>query len=155
MYPANSIRLIGMMTLTGVLWSASASAASADLLNLYRAAASDNPSLKIRSLTTERLQAEARVAESRLYPQVSLQSSYSQNDYRAGGADLTFNGQRNVLMVRQPLVDIASARRRDSARVAIDQAEREAQQARGELFAQLADQYLVLLESGDELQRLQ
>jgi outer membrane protein TolC len=129
MHPANSIRLIWMMTLTGVLWSASA--ASADLLNLYRSAASDNPSLKIRSLTTERLQAEARVAESRLYPQVSLQSSYSQNDYRAGGADLTFNGQRNVLMVRQPLVDIASARRRDSARVAIDQAEREAQQARG------------------------
>ena len=153
MYTANSIRLIWMMTLTGVLWSASA--VSADLLNLYRAAASDNPSLKIRSLTTERLQAEARVAESRLYPQVSLQSSYSQNDYRAGGADLTFNGQRTVLMVRQPLVDIASVRRRDSARVAIDQAEREVQQARGELFAQLADQYLVLLESGDELQRLQ
>ena len=73
MHPANSIRLVCMMTLTGVLWSASA--VSADLLNLYRAAASDNPSLKVRSLTTERLQAEARVAESRLHPQVSLQSS--------------------------------------------------------------------------------
>ena len=153
MYPLSGICLIRAMLLTSVLWSGPA--VSVDLLGLYRSAASDNPSLKVRSLTTARTQAEARVAESRLYPQITLQSSYSHNDYQASGTGTSFNGQRTTLMVRQPLVDIASRHRRDSAQVAIGQAESEAQQARGELFAQLADQYLALLESFDEIQRLQ
>ena len=153
MSPLSGICLIRAMLLTSVLWSGPA--VSVDLLGLYRSAASDNPSLKVRSLTTARTQAEARVAESRLYPQISLQSSYSHNDYQASGTGTSFNGQRTTLMVRQPLVDIASRHRRDSAQVAIGQAESEAQQARGELFAQLADQYLALLESFDEIQRLQ
>ncbi len=153
MYPLSGICLIGAMLLTSVLWSGPA--VSADLLGLYRSAASDNPSLKVRSLTTARTQAEARVAESRLYPQISLQSSYSHNDYQASGTGMSFDGQRTTLIVRQPLVDIASRHRHDAAQVAIGQAESEAQQARGELFAQLADQYLALLESFDEIQRLQ
>lgn len=153
MYPLSGICLIGAMLLTSVLWSGPA--VSADLLGLYRSAASDNPSLKVRSLTTARTQAEARVAESRLYPQISLQSSYSHNDYQASGTGTSFNGQRTTLTVRQPLVDIASRHRHDAAQVAIGQAESEAQQARGELFAQLADQYLALLESFDEIRRLQ
>ncbi len=153
MYPLSGICLIRAMLLTSVLWSGPA--VSADLLGLYRSAASDNPSLKVRSLTTARTQAEARVAESRLYPQITLQSSYSHNDYQASGTGTSFNGQRTTLMVRQPLMDIASRHRRDGAQVAIGQAESEAQQARGELFAQLADQYLALLESFDETQRLQ
>ena len=153
MYPLSGIYLIRAILLTGVLLSAPA--VSADLLSLYRSAASDNPSLKVRSLTTARTQAEARVAESRLYPQITLQSSYSHNDYQASGTGTSFNGQRTTLMVRQPLMDIASRHRRDGAQVAIGQAESEAQQARGELFAQLADQYLALLESFDEIQRLQ
>ena len=152
MYPLSGICLIRAILLTSVLWSVPA--VSADLLGLYRSAASDNPSLKVRSLTTARTQAEARVAESRLYPQISLQSSYSHNDYQASGTGTSFNGQRTTLMVRQPLVDIASRHRHDGARVAIGQAESEAQQARGELFAQLADQYLALLESFDEIRRL-
>ena len=153
MYPLSGIYLIRAILLTGVLLSAPA--VSADLLSLYRSAASDNPSLKVRSLTTARTQAEARVAENRLYPQITLQSSYSHNDYQASGTGTSFNGQRTTLMVRQPLMDIASRHRRDGAQVAIGQAESEAQQARGELFAQLADQYLALLESFDEIQRLQ
>ena len=153
MYPLSGIYLIRAILLTGVLLSGPA--VSADLLSLYRSAASDNPSLKVRSLTTARTQAEARVAESRLYPQITLQSSYSHNDYQASGTGTSFNGQRTTLMVRQPLMDIASRHRRDGAQVAIGQAESEAQQARGELFAQLADQYLALLESFDEIQRLQ
>ncbi len=153
MYPLSGICLIGAMLLTSVLWSGPA--VSADLLGLYRSAASDNPSLKVRSLTTARTQAEARVAESRLYPQISLQSSYSHNDYQASGTGMSFDGQRTTLIVRQPLVDIASRHRHDAAQVAIGQAESEAQQARGELFAQLADQYLALLESFDEIRRLQ
>ena len=152
MYPLSGICLIRAMLLTSVLWSGPA--VSADLLGLYRSAASDNPSLKVRSLTTARTQAEARVAESRLYPQISLQSSYSHNDYQASGTGMGFNGQRTTLIVRQPLVDIASRHRHDAAQVAIGQAESEAQQARGELFAQLADQYLALLESFDEIRRL-
>ena len=152
MYPLSGICLIRAMLLTSVLWSGPA--VSADLLGLYRSAASDNPSLKVRSLTTARTQAEARVAESRLYPQISLQSSYSHNDYQASGTGTSFNGQRTTLIVRQPLVDIASRHRHDAAQVAIGQAESEAQQARGELFAQLADQYLALLESFDEIRRL-
>ena len=141
------------LILTGLLWSASA--LSADMLSLYRAAASDNPSLKARVLVAERVQAEAWVAESRLYPQISLQSSYSHNSYQASATDLNYNGQRTILMMRQPLVDIASRYRRDGARIAIGQAESEAEQTRGELFAQLADQYLLLLQSADEIQQLQ
>lgn len=153
MSPLSGICLIRAMLLTSVLWSVPA--VSVDLLGLYRSAASDNPSLKVRSLTTARTQAEARVAESRLYPQISLQSSHSHNDYQASGTGTSFNGQRTTLIVRQPLVDIASRHRHDAAQVAIGQAESEAQQARGELFAQLADQYLALLESFDEIRRLQ
>jgi outer membrane protein len=147
------IHRCAVLTLAGLLWSTAA--ASADLLTLYRAAASDNPSLKIRTLSAERMEAEARVAESRLYPQISLQSSYSHNDYQAGAASTNFNGQRTILMLRQPLIDIASIRRRDSALAAIGQAESEVRQTRAELFAQLADQYLVLLQAGDEIEQLQ
>lgn len=153
MPPASVIHRCVVLTLAGLLWSTAA--ASADLLTLYRAAASDNPSLKIRTLSAERMEAEARVAESRLYPQISLQSSYSQNDYQAGAASTNFNGQRTILMLRQPLIDIASIRRRDSALAAIGQAESEVRQTRAELFAQLADQYLVLLQAGDEIEQLQ
>lgn len=147
------VYLAGLWVLISLLWSATAQ--TTDLLSLYRAAASDNPSLKIRVLTAERLRAEARVAESRLYPQISLQSSTSHNDYQAAVAGTTFNGQRTVLMMRQPLVDIASLYRRDGARTAIGQAESETDQTRGELFAQLADQYLLLLQASDEVQQLQ
>lgn len=142
-----------VLAFAALLWSTDA--ASADLLTLYRAATSDNPSLKIRTLSAERMQAEARVAESRLYPQISLQSTYSHNDYQAGAFSSNFNGQRTMLMLRQPLIDIASLRRRDSALAAVGQAESEAIQTRGELFAQLADQYLLFLQSGDDLERLQ
>ena len=69
MPPASVIHRCAVLTLAGLLWSTAA--ASADLLTLYRAAASDNPSLKIRTLSAERMEAEARVAESRLYPQIS------------------------------------------------------------------------------------
>ena len=153
MHSATRLRLIRMMAMTSVLWSTSAM--PADLLSLYRAATSDNPSLKVRSLTIERTQAEAGVAESALYPQISLQSAYTHNDYQASGTGATYNGQRTTLMVRQPLVAMASRYRRDGALFAIGQADHEAQQARGELFAQLADQYLALLEAVDERQRLQ
>lgn len=153
MPPASVINRCFVLTLACLLWSTSAT--SADLLTLYRAAASDNPSLKIRSLSAERMEAEARVAESRLYPQISLQSSYSQNDYQAGAASANYNGQRTILMLRQPLIDIAAIRRRDSALAAIGQAESEARQTRAELFAQLADQYLILLHAGDEIEQLQ
>ncbi len=153
MPPASVIYRCSVLALAGLLWSMGA--ASADLLTLYRAAAGDNPSLKIRTLSAERMEAEARVAESRLYPQISLQSSYSHNDYQAGAASANFNGQRTILMLRQPLIDIASTRRRDSALAAIGQAESEARQTRAELFAQLADQYLLLLQAGDEIEQLQ
>ena len=153
MPPHSVIYRCFVLTLAGLLWSTGA--ASADLLTLYRAAASDNPSLKIRTLSAERMEAEARVAESRLYPQISLQSSYSHNDYQAGAASANFNGQRTILMLRQPLIDIASIRRRDSALAAIGQAESEVRQTRAELFAQLADQYLVLLQAGDDIEQLQ
>jgi len=153
MPPLGRIQQCCVAILIGLIWSTGA--ASADLLTLYQAAASDNPSLKIRSLSAERMAAEARVAESRLYPQISLQSSYSHNDYQAGASSTNFNGQRTILMLRQPLIDIASVRRRDSALAAIGQAESEARQTRGELFAQLADQYLLFLQAGDDIERLQ
>ncbi len=131
------------------------SANATDLLSLYQAAATDNPSLKVRKLVAERARAEADVAQSRLYPQVSVQSSYSRNDYQDAVNSLGYNGQRTILLARQPLVDMASRYRRDGARLAIGQAESEAEQARSELFALLADQYLLALQSRDELQQLQ
>lgn len=140
------------LALADLCWSAGA--LSADLLTLYRAAAGDNPSLKIRALSAERTEAEARVAESRLHPQISLQSSYSHNDYQAGTSGVNYNGQRTIVMLRQPLIDIASLRRRDSAHAAIGQAESEVRQIRAELFAQLADQYLLVLQSIDEVEQL-
>ena len=94
------------LALADLCWSAGA--LSADLLTLYRAAAGDNPSLKIRALSAERTEAEARVAESRLHPQISLQSSYSHNDYQAGTSGVNYSGQRTIVMLRQPLIDIAS-----------------------------------------------
>ena len=130
-------------------------AQAADLLSLYRAAINDNPVLKARALGIDRARADADVADSRLYPQISVQSSSSRNDYRDTQSEARYNGQRTVWSARQSILDLPSIYRRDSARSVIRQTEKETDLARTELFAQLVDQYLNVLQADDELMQLQ
>lgn len=129
--------------------------AAEDLLSLYRHARTDNPLLRARTLGVERARADADVAQSRLLPQVSLQTTASRNRYEDAFGDSSFNGQRIILSARQPLLDRASMLRRDGALAVIRQSEQEVEMARAELFAQLADQYLHVLQAYDELAQLQ
>lgn len=129
--------------------------AAEDLLSLYRRAQTDNPLLRARALAVERARAQEDLAASRLRPQVSLQLSPSRNRYEEASAEVYFDGQRNVLSARQPLLDLASAYRVDGARATIRQSEQEHAMARNELFARLADQYLLSLQASDELAQLQ
>lgn len=125
-----------------------------DLLSLYRAALSGNPSLRTRELGAERARAEAELVRSRLLPQLSVQTSASRNDYRDVLTDLRFNGNRTIWSARQALLDLPSLYRLQGARAAVTQADREAAQARAELFGQLVDQYLNALQAEDELAQL-
>ena len=129
--------------------------AAEDLLSLYRQAQTDNPLLRARTLDVERARADAGVAQSRLLPQVSLQTTASRNRYEDAFGMSGFNGQRLILSARQALLDRASMFRRDGAQAAIRQSEQEVEQARADIFAQLADQYLQVLEAFDELAQLQ
>ncbi len=129
--------------------------AAEDLLSLYRHAQTDNPLLRARALGVERARADADVAQSRLLPQVSLQTTASRNHYDDAFGESRFNGRRTILSARQALLDRAGGFRRDGARAAIQQSEREVEQARSEVFAQLADQYLQVLQAYDELAQLQ
>jgi outer membrane protein len=130
-------------------------ATATDLLTLYRSAMSDNPTLKARRLGVDRARADADQAESRLYPQASLQTSLSRNDYNDALGDQRYGGRRAVLQARQTIIDLPSYYRRDGARFVIRQAEQEAANVRTELFAQIADQYLNALQANDELMQLQ
>ncbi len=129
--------------------------AAEDLLSLYRRAQVDNPQLRARALAVDRARAQADLAASRLRPQVSLQLSPSRNRYEDALNESYFNGERNVLSARQPLLDLASAYRVDGARATVLQSEQEQLMARNELFARLADQYLLSLQAADELAHLQ
>lgn len=129
--------------------------AAEDLLSLYRQAQTDNPLLRARTLGVERARADADVAQSRLLPQVSLQTTASRNRYEDTFSTSHFNGQRIILSARQALLDRAAMFRRDGAQASIRQSEQEAEQARSEIFAQLADQYLLVLQAFDELAQLQ
>lgn len=129
--------------------------AAEDLLSLYRRAQDDNPLLRARMLAVERARAQEDLAASRLRPQVNLQLYPSRNRYEDPFGESYFNGQRNVLSARQPLLDLASAYRVEGARATVRQSEREQAMARNELFARLADQYLLSLQANDELAHLQ
>jgi outer membrane protein len=126
-----------------------------DLLGLYRSAMNDNPTLKARRFGIERARGEADQADSRLYPQASIQSSVSRNDYNDRFGDQRYSGRRNVLQARQAIIDLPSYYRSDSARFVIQQAEQEAANARAALFSQIADHYLTALQADDELMQLQ
>lgn len=126
-----------------------------DLLGLYRSAMNDNPTLKARRFGIERARGEADQADSRLYPQASIQSSVSRNDYNDRFGDQRYSGRRNVLQARQAIIDLPSYYRSDSARFVIQQAEQEAANARAALFSQIADYYLTALQADDELMQLQ
>jgi outer membrane protein len=128
---------------------------AADLLTLYQSAMADNPLLKVREFGIERARAEAEMASSQLYPQISLQASKSRNDYRDTASSLDYGGQRATLIARQAIFDLPSVYRRDSARYSASQSEREAELARMELTAQLTDEYLRALQADDELAQLQ
>ena len=143
-----------VMLLLCLLVSATGAVAE-DLLSLYRAALSGNPSLRARELGAERARADADVAGSRLYPQLSVQTSASRNDYRDVLTELRFNGNRTTWSARQALVDMPSLYRLHGARAAVTQAEKDAEQARAELFGQLVEQYLNALQAEDELMQLQ
>ncbi len=135
--------------------SAIASSAFAeDLLSLYRAALSGSPVLRVRELGAERARADADAARSRLLPQLSVQASVSRNDYRNDLGELRFNGNRTIWSARQALVDMPSLYRMQGATAAVAQADREADQARAELFGQLVEQYLNALQAQDELMQL-
>jgi outer membrane protein len=126
-----------------------------DFLSLYREALAGNPMLRARQRMVERAQADADVARSRLYPQLSVQTSVSKNDYRDVLTDLRFDGNRTIWSARQALVDLPSRYRLRGAQIAVTQADREAEQFRAELFGQLVDHYLNALQSHDELNQLQ
>lgn len=129
--------------------------AAEDLLSLYQHAQTDNPLLRARTLGVDRTRADADVAQSRLLPQVSLQVTGSRNQYEDAAGDMRFNGRRAILSARQALLDRASTLRRDGALATVRQSELEVEMARNDLFAQLADQYLLVLHAFDELAQLQ
>ncbi len=143
--------LVLLLCLTCIVMSARAE----DLLSLYRAALSGSPALRVRELGAERARADADVARSRLLPQVSVQASTSRNDYSNALGELRFNGNRTTLLARQALLDMPSVYRLQGATAAITQADREAEQARADLFGQLVEQYLNALQAQDELMQLQ
>ncbi len=125
-----------------------------DLLSLYKAALQENPTLRMRELGVDRAKADADVAVSRLYPQVSLQVSGSQNYTNEAGRLTDYYGQRATLSARQAILDLPSYYRFDGARNATKQAESEANLARLQLTAQLIDSYLEGLQSDDEMEQL-
>ena len=126
-----------------------------DLLSLYRNAVTDFPALRARILAIERAQSDVEQARSKLYPQLSVQTSTSRNGYRDTVTEQRFNGNRTIFSARQALLDLPSQHRLDGAKATVNQAESEAEQARTELFGRLADQYLLALQAEDELMQLQ
>lgn len=130
------------------------SASAEDLLSLYRAALTANPTLRASELGIDRARADADIARSRFYPQVNMQTSASLNDYRDVLTTSRFNGNRTVLSARQALMDLPSLYRLRGARAAISKADKETEQARAELFGQLVEQYLNALQAEDELAQL-
>ena len=141
--------------MAGALLCSCMPSVATDLLSLYRSAVNDNPSLKARRFGVDRARADADQADSRLYPQASLQSSVSRNDYSDHLGDQRYSGRRHVLQARQSIIDLPSYYRSDGARFTVGQAEQEAANARAELFSQIADQYLNALQADDELMQLQ
>jgi len=125
-----------------------------DLLSLYKSAMQENPTLKIRELGVERAKADADIAVSRLYPQVSLQVSGSKNYSNEAGRLSDYYGQRAILSARQAILDLPSYYRFDGARHVAQQVESEAHLARLQLTAQLIDSYLEGLQSDDEMEQL-
>lgn len=141
--------------LTASLVISTAAAQAEDLLSLYRNAVADYPALRARIMAIGRAQSDVELARSKLYPQLSVQTSASRNDYRDTLNEQRFNGNRTIFIARQPLLDLPSQHRLSGAKAAVTQAEREAEQARNELFGQLAEQYLLALQAEDELTQLQ
>ncbi len=141
--------------LTASLVISTAAAQAEDLISLYRNAVADYPALRARIMAIGRAQSDVELARSKLYPQLSVQTSASRNDYRDTLNEQRFNGNRTIFIARQPLLDLPSQHRLSGAKAAVTQAEREAEQARNELFGQLAEQYLLALQAEDELTQLQ
>ena len=122
------------------------------LSELYSAALSGNPNLKMREFDIERARAESDGVRSRLLPQVSALGSWSYNDYRdALVGDQRYAGDRANISLRQALYDPVSSRRLSGALATIQQREHDAELTRLALLEAVVDCFVLALGAQDEL----
>ena len=107
----------------------------------------------------DQAQAQEDQARSRLLPQISVNGSYSWNDYnektRPVATELQYRGRRGVLQARQALLDLVSYFRLQGAKAAVLQSEEQREAARMALGGDVVDRYLQVLQAADEIDYLQ
>lgn len=150
--------IVNRLTLCGAIGLAccSTNAAAGALLDLYRKALDNNPTLLSRQFQVEQAKATEDQAFSRLLPQVSATGIYSQNRFDSQGSPVRdYPGLRGTVQARQSLFDLASYLRYRGAEDATRQSEEQQDAYRMQLAGDLVDHYLLTLEAADKMVYLQ
>jgi len=135
------------------LWSGAVPAQT--LSTLYRDALAGHPALQVQERVVDRAIARHDQAASRLRPQATLNANVAYNDFRGEGAPRAeYDSRRNVLQVRQTLLDIPSLRQRESEALRVEQSRRERDAVRMETAYDVVDRYLEVLSANAELRSL-
>ncbi|WP_347986849.1 TolC family outer membrane protein [Methylomonas sp. AM2-LC] len=142
------------------------SANAESLLQLWAQVVENNPTLKGSEYAVEEARAQQDQALAKLLPNVSINSYYSFNNYNpnamatgfqpfGGGKTVDYTGYRGILQISQPIFDLPSYLRLESAKSQSKQSEQQALAQRMQLAYNLVDQYLTVLEANDSLLQLE
>lgn len=130
----------------------SANAPAGVLLDLYRQALTNNPTLLSKQYAVDQAEAREDQAFSRLLPQVSATGGYSLNYFHSQGIPArNYDGLRGTVQARQALFDLSSYLKFRGAEALTRQSEEEQEAYRMELAGELVDRYLQVLEAADKI----
>ena len=124
------------------------------LLDFYDAALATNPTYRIRELSIDQARGQRSQTFSRLLPQISANSNYSQNNFDDPFTADHYNGTRNAVQLRQALLDLTGYFRFSSAKSAVLQTKYARDAVRMELAGEVIDRYLLVLQAADEVNYL-
>ena len=126
------------------------------LIEFYRRALENNPTLRTSEHGVAQAEAQKDLVLSKLLPQVNYTANYYWNDNQEGSLPSRYyTGLRSAFQAQQALLDLPAYYLLKGARFTVAQSEQLRQAARMTLAGETVERYLTALQTADEIANLQ
>lgn len=125
---------------------------AADLIEVYNNAVRSDPVSIAANLQVLTSQEQQQQAEANLFPQASLNGTFSENELKSSGIDTQrYSGTSIKLNISQVLFDMQAWRDNERYKLLIDKSNNDYQQAQNDLMVKVVELYFNVLEAQDAM----